>query len=140
VAAAAAAANADAGAKQPPHHHACTRGIHGWSLAAARWLHHCSSRSVRATAESRVPGCTAGIKRLDMLPPGSDGRKAWEASSVQSPDGEVLPLNSAIVSGKPLTRPCLHRHAVEAWSGCPALSCPAHPRPNCTAHPRTPVP
>ena len=30
---------------------------------------------------------TTGIKRLDMLAPGTDGRKAWESVGITSPDG-----------------------------------------------------
>lgn len=29
-----------------------------------------------------------GIKRLEMLPPGQDGRKCWESVGITSPDGE----------------------------------------------------
>jgi dynein heavy chain, axonemal len=31
--------------------------------------------------------CFEGIKRLDMHPPGGDGRRQWESSAVYSPDG-----------------------------------------------------
>lgn len=51
--------------------------------------------------EGQVPHCAhayfasvnrcathAGIKRLDMQAPGTDGRKVWESIGITSPDGE----------------------------------------------------
>ena len=46
--------------------------------------------------------CFEGIKRLDMHPPGSEGRRHFEASAMQSPDGEKLPFASAVqTEGRP---------------------------------------
>ena len=43
-----------------------------------------------------------GVKKLEMLPPGSDGRKQWESSGIFSPDGEYLPLLSHVITeGRP---------------------------------------
>lgn len=44
----------------------------------------------------------AGIKKLDMLPAGVDGRKACESVGISSPDGEYLPLVAPVVTeGRP---------------------------------------
>jgi hypothetical protein len=34
-----------------------------------------------------APLIIAGIKRLDMLPPGTNGRSCWESVGITSPDG-----------------------------------------------------
>ena len=44
----------------------------------------------------------AGIKKLEMHPPGSEGRHAYESTGVFSPDGEYLPFVSPVVTeGRP---------------------------------------
>ena len=44
----------------------------------------------------------AGIKKLDMHPPGSEGRRNYETVGVSSPDGEYLPFVAPIVTeGRP---------------------------------------
>lgn len=44
----------------------------------------------------------AGIKKLEMYAPGTDGRRAYESTGVYSPDGEFLPFNSSVVTeGRP---------------------------------------
>lgn len=44
----------------------------------------------------------AGVKRLDMLPAGSEGRKQCQSIAIYSPDGERLPLEEAVVTeGRP---------------------------------------
>jgi hypothetical protein len=44
----------------------------------------------------------AGIKKLDMLPAGTDGRKVCESVGIYSPDGEYLPLLLPVVTeGRP---------------------------------------
>jgi dynein heavy chain len=44
----------------------------------------------------------AGIKKLDMLPASSDGRKACESVGIYSPDEEYLPLLLPVVTeGRP---------------------------------------
>ena len=44
----------------------------------------------------------AGIKKLDMHPPGSEGRRNYETVGVYSPDGEYLPFVAPIVTeGRP---------------------------------------
>ena len=44
----------------------------------------------------------AGIKKLEMQPPGSDGRRNYETTGVFSPDGEYLPFVAPIVpEGRP---------------------------------------
>lgn len=44
----------------------------------------------------------AGIKKLDMVPAGSDGRKATESVGISSPDGEYLPFASPVITeGRP---------------------------------------
>jgi hypothetical protein len=49
-----------------------------------------------------LPLPSAGIKRLEMFPPGTDGRKRHEATGIWSPDGEWLPLLSPVVTeGRP---------------------------------------
>ena len=43
-----------------------------------------------------------GIKRLEMFPPGTDGRRSCESTGVFSPDGEYLPFAGPIVTeGRP---------------------------------------
>jgi dynein heavy chain, axonemal len=37
--------------------------------------------------QSHLKKCFEGIKRLEMCPPGTDGRRQWESTSVYSPDG-----------------------------------------------------
>lgn len=47
-------------------------------------------------------GLLTGIKTLDMLPAGTDGRKACESIGIHSPDGEYLPLLVPVVTeGRP---------------------------------------
>ena len=49
-----------------------------------------------------VWSCLAGIKKLDMQPPGSEGRRNYETTGVFSPDGEYLPFVAPIVTeGRP---------------------------------------
>lgn len=57
----------------------------------------------RQVAHLLVSGApVAGIKRLEMFPPGTDGRKRHEATGIWSPDGEWLPLLSPVVTeGRP---------------------------------------
>lgn len=44
----------------------------------------------------------AGIKKLEMQPPGSEGRRNYETTGVFSPDGEYLPFVAPIVTeGRP---------------------------------------
>lgn len=44
----------------------------------------------------------AGIKKLEMQAPGSEGRRNYETTGVFSPDGEYLPFVSPIVTeGRP---------------------------------------
>ncbi|WIA33430.1 hypothetical protein OEZ86_006562 [Tetradesmus obliquus] len=46
--------------------------------------------------------CFEGIKKLDMLPAGTDGRKVCESVGFYSPDGEYLPLLLPVVTeGRP---------------------------------------
>lgn len=46
--------------------------------------------------------CLAGIKKLEMQPPGSEGRRNYETTGVFSPDGEYLPFVAPIVTeGRP---------------------------------------
>ncbi|KAL0040883.1 hypothetical protein WJX79_008591 [Trebouxia sp. C0005] len=46
--------------------------------------------------------CFEGIKKLDMQPPGSEGRRNYETTGVFSPDGEYLPFVAPIVTeGRP---------------------------------------
>ncbi|WIA13292.1 hypothetical protein OEZ85_006876 [Tetradesmus obliquus] len=46
--------------------------------------------------------CFEGIKKLDMLPAGTDGRKVCESVGIYSPDGEYLPLLLPVVTeGRP---------------------------------------
>ena len=40
--------------------------------------------------QSHLKKCFEGIKKLDMYAPGTDGRRTWEASAVNSPDGYAL--------------------------------------------------
>lgn len=44
--------------------------------------------------QSHLKKCFEGIKRLEMFPPGTDGRRQWESTSVYSPDGCALCFSS----------------------------------------------
>jgi dynein heavy chain, axonemal len=44
----------------------------------------------------------AGLKRLDMVAPGPEGRRQYESLGLFSPDGEHLPFNAPVVTeGRP---------------------------------------
>lgn len=56
----------------------------------------------QAPQASRSALWHAGIKKLEMHPPGSEGRHAYESTGAFSPDGEYLPFVSPVVTeGRP---------------------------------------
>jgi dynein heavy chain len=52
--------------------------------------------------QPHVKKCFEAIRTLEMLPPGRDGRKAYEAVAMNSPDGEVVPLSVPVACTGPV--------------------------------------
>eukprot|EP01083_Nonionella_stella_P243953 849565_1 len=57
--------------------------------------------------QKNIKKCFVGIHTLDLVPPGQNGNKTWEASGMSSPDGENVPFNQNILCTGP----------VEVWLG-----------------------
>jgi len=53
-------------------------------------------------AQPHIKKCFEAIKTLEMLPPGRDGRKAHEATHMNSPDGEVVKFDAPVVCAGPV--------------------------------------
>lgn len=52
--------------------------------------------------QSHLKGMFEGVKKLDMHPPGADGRKTYESAGMFAPDLEYIPFQSAVkTDGRP---------------------------------------